>query len=129
MLPWIAVGVSAYLLGSIPSGLWIGRLVFGIDPREYGSRRTGATNVLRTMGTKAALAVLVLDVAKGVAAVALARALMPYEPWGHVLAAFSAAAGHNWPLFSGFRGGKGVIVSATGVGMLYWPILAAIVPL
>ena len=129
MLPWVAVGVSAYLLGSIPSGLWIGRFAFGIDPREFGSRRTGATNVLRTMGKKAALAVLFLDAAKGVAAVVLARALMPTEPWAHVIAAFAAAAGHNWPIFSGFRGGKGVIVSAVAVGVLYWPILAAIIPI
>lgn len=86
------------------------------------------TNVLRTMGKKAAAAVLFLDLAKGAAAVSIARALVPSEPWAHVLAAFAAAAGHNWPIFSGFRGGKGVVVSGVAIGVLYWPILAVIIP-
>src|SRR5688572_9490064 len=117
----------AYLLGSIPSGVWIGRIVFGIDPRDYGSRSTGMTNVLRTMGKRAAAAVLALDLAKGAVAVGVARWLLPEEPWAHVLAAFAAAAGHNWPIFVGFRGGKGVVVSGVAIGVLYWPILAAII--
>ncbi len=129
MITWAAVIAVAYLLGSIPSGVWLGRLVFGIDPREYGSRSTGATNVLRTMGAKAALAVTLLDVAKGVGAVVFARWLLPVEPWAHVLAAFAVAAGHNWPIFCGFRGGKGVLVSAVAVGVLYWPILLVILPI
>lgn len=128
MLAWVGVTVGAYLLGSIPSGLWVGRFIFGIDPRDYGSKRSGATNVLRTMGKKAAIAVLLLDVLKAVLAVQLARAVFPLEPWAHVLAAIAAAAGHNWPVFSGFRGGKGVVVSGTGVGALYWPLLIFIVP-
>jgi acyl phosphate:glycerol-3-phosphate acyltransferase len=86
------------------------------------------TNVLRTMGKKAAAAVLFLDLAKGALAVGAARALLPTEPWAHVLAAFAAAAGHNWPIFSGFRGGKGVVVSGVAIGVLYWPILAVIIP-
>ncbi|HEU5318170.1 MAG TPA: glycerol-3-phosphate 1-O-acyltransferase PlsY [Chloroflexota bacterium] len=129
MATWGAIAALAYLLGSIPSGVWVGRAVFGIDPREHGSRGTGATNVLRTMGTKAAFAVALMDALKGAAAVVLARWLAPAEPWAHVLAAFLVAAGHTWPLFSGFRGGKGVIVSAVAVGVLYWPILVVIVPI
>ena len=125
---WAGSAILAYLLGSIPSGVWIGRYVFGIDPRDYGSRSTGMTNVLRTMGKKAAAAVLFLDLAKGAAAVGAARALLPHEPWAHVLAAFAAAAGHNWPIFSGFRGGKGVVVSGVAIGVLHWPILAVIIP-
>ena len=121
---WLGVIAAAYLLGSVPSGLVVGRLIFGIDPRDYGSRRTGATNVLRTMGKKAAIVVTLMDLAKGVVAVSLARLLLPGEPWAHVLTAFAAAAGHNWPIFSGFRGGKGVVVSGAGVGMLYWPVFA-----
>ena len=128
MALWGVAVVLAYLLGSIPSGVWIGRFVFGIDPRDYGSRSTGMTNVLRTMGKKAAAAVLLLDLAKGAVAVGAARALLPEQPWAHVLAAFAAAAGHNWPIFSGFRGGKGVVVSGVAIGVLYWPILAAIIP-
>ena len=129
MITWAAVIAVAYLLGSIPSGVWIGRLVFGLDPREYGSGGTGATNVLRTMGAKAALVVTLLDVAKGIGAVVFARWLLPVEPWAHVLAAFAVAAGHNWPIFCGFRGGKGVVVSAVAVGVLYWPILLVILPI
>ena len=130
----VAIGI-AYLLGSIPSGVWIGKYIFGIDPRDYGSRSTGMTNVLRTMGKKAAAAVLFLDLAKGAVAVGIARWLLPADPpltdpdaWAHVLAAFAAAAGHNWPIFSGFRGGKGVVVSGVAIGVLYWPILAVIIP-
>jgi acyl phosphate:glycerol-3-phosphate acyltransferase len=128
LLPWLIAALAAYLFGSIQSGLLIGRVVFGIDPRDYGSRRTGATNVLRTMGAKAAVAVVAMDALKAVFGIGVARALLPDEPWAHVLAAFAVAAGHNWPVFAGFRGGKGVIVSATATGMLYWPVLALIVP-
>ena len=128
MALWGVAVVVAYVLGSIPSGVWIGRVVFGIDPRNYGSRSTGMTNVLRTMGKKAAAAVLFLDLAKGAIAVGAARWLLPEEYWAHVLAAFAAAAGHNWPIFSGFRGGKGVVVSGVAIGVLYWPILATIIP-
>ena len=118
------VVVAAYLLGSIPSGLWIGRIFFGIDVREYGSRRTGATNVLRTMGKKAAAGATIADVLKAVLAVVLARWLLPTQPWAHVLAAVMVAVGHNWPVFVGFRGGRGVLVSFAATGVLYWPVFA-----
>jgi glycerol-3-phosphate acyltransferase PlsY len=123
VLHWLAATVVAYLLGSIPSGLLIGRVFFGIDVREYGSHRTGATNVLRTLGPGAAAAAVVMDVLKGVLAVLVARGLLPLEPWAHVVAALAAAAGHNWPVFVGFRGGRGVLVSTAAVGVLYWPVL------
>jgi glycerol-3-phosphate acyltransferase PlsY len=129
MATWVAIAAIAYLLGSIPSGVWVGRLVFGVDPREHGSRGTGATNVLRTMGAKAAFVVALMDALKGAAAVVTARFLAPADPGAHVRAAILVAAGHTWPLFSGFRGGKGVIVSAVAVGVLYWPILVVIVPI
>src|SRR5688500_13887896 len=128
MALWGVVVAVAYLLGSIPSGVWIGRYVFGIDPRNFGSRSTGMTNVLRTMGKKAAAATLALDLFKGALAVVVARSLLPGEPWAHVLAAIGAAAGHNWPIFVGFRGGKGVVVSGAAVGVLYLPVMAAIAP-
>jgi glycerol-3-phosphate acyltransferase PlsY len=122
-LPWLVVALAGYLLGSIPSGLWIGKLFFGIDVREYGSHRTGATNVLRTMGKGAAAGATAMDVLKAVLSVALARWLLPTEPWAHVLAAVAVAVGHNWPVFVGFRGGRGVLVSWTATGVLYWPVL------
>jgi glycerol-3-phosphate acyltransferase PlsY len=127
LLAWGAVVAVAYLLGSIPSGLLIGALFFGVDVRNYGSRRTGATNVLRTLGRGPAAAALLMDVAKGAAAVAFARWLLPAEPWAHVLAALAAVAGHNWPVFVGFRGGRGVIVSIAAVGVLHFPVALAIV--
>jgi acyl phosphate:glycerol-3-phosphate acyltransferase len=126
MLMWVVVVALAYLIGSIQSGLLIGRVFYGIDPRNFGSRRTGATNVLRTMGKKAAVAVVLLDISKGAAAIVVARWLMPDQPLAHVLAAFAVAAGHNWPIFFGFRGGKGVIVSAVAVAVMYWPVFVVI---
>lgn len=119
---WIVSTAIAYLLGSIPSGLLLGRLFFGIDIREFGSRRTGATNVLRTVGKKAAVAAVVMDMAKGAVAVLIARWLLPAFPWAHVTAALAVMVGHNWPIFVGFRGGRGVLVSFACVAVLYFPM-------
>ena len=107
-----------YLLGAIPFGLIIGRLTKGIDLREYGSHRTGATNALRTLGAPAAAAVFLLDVGKGVAAVLLARLLFADDPmveWAAAVAGVAAIVGHNWSVFIGFTGGRGV---ATGAGAM-----------
>ena len=116
-----------YLLGATPFGLIIGRLTKGIDLRDYGSHRTGATNALRTLGTRAAAAVFVLDVAKGVAAVLLARLIVADDPmveWAAALAGLAAIVGHNWSLFIGFTGGRGVATSAGALGaMSPWAII------
>ena len=101
-----------YLMGAIPFGLLISRLVRRIDVREYGSGNTGASNVLRAAGVGPALAVLVLDTGKGVLAVVLARMIDP-SPSLVVAAALAVLIGHNWSVFLRFRGGKG---SATGIG-------------
>lgn len=104
----------SYLLGALPFGLLMARLVRGIDVRRYGSGSTGMTNVLRTIGLVPALVVLALDAGKGIAAVFLARALDA----GFAVEAASALAalvGHNWSVFIRFQGGKGI---ATGVGAL-----------
>ena len=114
-----------YLLGSIPSGYLAGRWCKGIDLRELGSGSTGATNVLRQVGKGPALVVFVIDVAKGAAAVLLAASLTQGEPlgdWIQVAAGLAALAGHIWPLWLGFKGGKAV---ATGFGLflgLAWPV-------
>ena len=114
-----------YLLGSIPSGFLAGQWCKGIDLRTIGSGSTGATNVLRNVGKGPALAVFFVDVAKGAAAVLLARSLNPTSAlidWIQVLAGLAALAGHIWPLWLGFKGGKAV---ATGFGMflgLAWPV-------
>lgn len=121
-----------YLLGAIPFGLIIGRLTKGIDLREYGSHRTGATNALRTLGTRAAAAVFVLDVAKGVAAVLLARFLFADDPmveWAAAVAGLAAIVGHNWSVFIGFTGGRGVATSAGALGAMNFWVLVILVPL
>ena len=114
MILWVIVLCpAAYLLGSIPSAVWIGRAFYRTDVREHGSGNAGATNVLRTLGGGAAAAVLVVDVLKGYAAVALAL-LLP-ESAGvsgvydmKIALAVAGVLGHIFPVFAGFRGGKGV---------------------
>ena len=101
-----------YLLGAVPFGLLVARLVRRIDVRQYGSGNTGASNVLRTSGVLPALVVLMLDTGKGVLAVVLAKIIDP-SPSLEVAAALSVLVGHNWSVFLRFQGGKGV---ATGIG-------------
>ncbi len=113
--------ILGYILGSIPSGWLAGRWLKDIDLRELGSGSTGATNVLRQVGKGPALVVFLIDVGKGAAAVLIARAL-GLGDWIQVLAGLTALAGHIWPVWLGFKGGKAV---ATGFGMflgLAWPV-------
>lgn len=128
--------VAAYLLGSIPTGYLMARWLKGIDIRQYGSGGTGATNVLRTVGKGAAIAVLVVDLLKGLLAVLLAIALWPpilalaaegalaleWQPWVKMLAGLMAIVGHSKSVWIGFTGGKS---AATGLGVLIglaWPV-------
>jgi glycerol-3-phosphate acyltransferase PlsY len=124
----LAVLLAGYLLGSLPCGYLAGRWLAGIDIRQEGSGSTGATNVLRVLGKGPALAVFLLDVGKGAAAVLLARAvLQPLgfdagSDWWVVASGLAALAGHIWPVWLAGRGGKAV---ATGLGMLLgltWPV-------
>ena len=110
-----------YLLGSIPFGLIAGKLYRRIDVREHGSGSTGMTNVIRTVGVPMGALVLLLDMGKGVGAVALARYALDAPEAAQGAAALAAIAGHNWPVFIGFRGGRG---TATGWGalLILWPI-------
>ncbi len=113
--------ILGYFLGSIPIGWLAGRWLKDIDLRELGSGSTGATNVLRQVGKGPALVVFLIDVGKGAAAVLIARAL-GLGDWIQVLAGLTALAGHIWPVWLGFKGGKAV---ATGFGMflgLAWPV-------
>jgi glycerol-3-phosphate acyltransferase PlsY len=115
----VLIGV-AYLIGATPFGLVAGRLAGGVDLRQLGSRRTGATNALRTLGLRWAGAVLLLDVAKGAVAVLLTRALYQAGPpgspeWVAAAAGVAAVMGHNWSVFIGFGGGRGVATSAGGL--------------
>ena len=112
----VLILIAAYLLGSIPFGYLIVRAKEGSDVRETGSGGTGATNVTRRAGKKAGIITLLLDAAKGVAAVLMARWLgtAAFEVnWLVAAAAVLAVIGHCFPVWLGFRGGKGV---ATGVG-------------
>lgn len=118
----IAAAVAGYLLGSIPSGVLVGRIFGHVDPRDSGSGKTGATNVLRALGPGPAVLVMAMDIGKGAAAVLLARYLMmPLGPgvtpdlrgWAEAAAGFAALLGHNFSIFIRFTGGRGV---ATGGG-------------
>jgi glycerol-3-phosphate acyltransferase PlsY len=114
--------VAAYLLGSISGSLLLGRFR-GVDIRTQGSGNAGGTNAFRTQGWRFALGTVMVDIGKGVAAVLLVRALVPGEPWA--LAAVAAAvAGHVWPVFHGFRGGKGAATLVGGLAVL-WPMALA----
>ena len=113
--------ICAYLLGSIPSAVWIGRIIKGVDVREFGSKNAGATNMMRVLGVKIGIPVLLIDVFKGFAAVKLAFLSSVLEVGTNSFVTFqivlgaAAVIGHVFPVFAGFRGGKGV---ATIVGIL-----------
>lgn len=115
--------VGGYLLGSIPFGLILTKAAGLGDVRQIGSGNIGATNVLRTGNKKVAAATLLLDGAKGTVAVLLAAWLLgPHAPFAPLAAGFAAVLGHMFPVWLGFKGGKGV---ATGIGVLLgaaWPV-------
>jgi acyl phosphate:glycerol-3-phosphate acyltransferase len=116
--------VAAYLLGSIPTAVIAGRLLKGTDIRTQGSGNAGATNTARILGFKAGLVVAVIDLAKGMAAVLLVSLIAPLPgSAGSVLCGIAAVAGHVFPVFAGFRGGKGVATSA-GAAIALFPVLA-----
>jgi len=136
-MPWLLIAAlgAGYLLGSIPTGWLAGHWLAGLDIRTQGSGSTGATNVLRVLGKGPALAVFLVDVLKGTAAVLLARYLLEaglggaagrldpgFVDWAVVAAGLAALAGHIWPIWLAGKGGKAV---ATGLGVLLglaWPV-------
>lgn len=112
--------VIAYLLGSISFAVWIGRIFYKVDVREHGSGNAGTTNTIRVLGWKPGLFVLLLDAFKGWLAIHIGDGLMPdclagWQEYYDVLLAVSVLLGHIFPLFTGFKGGKGV---ATMVGIV-----------
>lgn len=114
----IVIFCAAYLLGAIPSGLLVGRyLCHGMDIRTQGSGNIGATNAFRVLGAGPGLVVLVADVAKGMLAVYLALNYLA-APLAVVLCGAAAIAGHTWPVFLRFRGGRGVAVGLGVIAML-----------
>ena len=133
IITWLSViglMIVAYLLGSIPSAVWIGKKYYGIDIREHGSKNAGTTNMLRVLGKRAALPVFIIDFFKGFVAVIL-TSLMRYddnvdEAWIinlRIIATVFVVLGHIYPIFAGFKGGKGVAtLLGAGTG-IYAPIL------
>ena len=119
----------AYLLGSLPFSVWIGKVFYKKDVREFGSGNAGATNTWRVLGWKAGLPVLLLDIAKGFIATFLPYLVpsLTVDPewllWLRILCGSSAALGHIYPLFAGFRGGKAV-ATLLGVVMGLMPMAA-----
>lgn len=116
-MTYLFAAVIGFVLGSIPSGLWIVKLFCGIDIRDYGSKNIGTTNVFRTVGAPLAALVLICDALKGILAVILAKNIISPELSVAVFAALCAILGHNYSLFLGFKGGKGV---ATGLGLILY---------
>jgi len=118
--------IVSYLLGSISFSILFARWLRKIDIREHGSGNAGATNTLRVLGKGPAIAVFLLDIAKGSAGVLIGQWLGDGSSWIPVACGLSAIAGHNWPIYFRFKGGKGI---ATTVGALviwaFWPTLIA----
>lgn len=120
-MEFILFGLIAYLLGSIPTSVWVGKAKFNVDVRQHGSNNAGATNTFRVLGKKAGTFVLIIDICKGAIAV-----LLPYltgvAEWKsdelihlQLVTGVLAVLGHIFPLFAGFNGGKGV---ATSLGVI-----------
>lgn len=121
MLSIFLGATMAYLLGSIPSGLWIGRKFFQIDIRQHGSGNLGATNSFRILGKKAGTIVLLMDLLKGSISVLLLKQMDLHGVSPLIIALF-AVIGHTYPLFANFKGGKAVATFA-GVILAYQPVL------
>jgi acyl phosphate:glycerol-3-phosphate acyltransferase len=127
MIPISIIAILSYLLGSIPTSIIVARKARGIDIRHYGSGNAGGTNVIRVLGWKAGVFVILLDIAKGMVATMLVARLMqgpipfsnatPFDDFTvvQIIAGCSAILGHIWTVFAGFKGGKGI---ATAGGML-----------
>lgn len=114
-MEWLLPVIVSYLLGSITFSFVLGKLLKGIDVRNYGSGNAGATNTLRVLGKGPAILVLVLDIFKGMVAVWIGLWLAPESGWIAAACGLAVIIGHNWPLFFRFKGGKGI---ATTIGVM-----------
>lgn len=123
ILPFILLIVLAYLIGSIPSGLWIGKLFFQKDIREHGSGNLGATNAFRVLGLLPGSIVTAIDILKGTLATLLPLVFhLHVDHHLYLLTGIFAIIGHSFPIFAGFKGGKAVATSA-GIILGYAPLL------
>ncbi len=122
MLHFVIFGCLAYVFGSIPTAVWVGKRFFGLDVREHGSKNAGATNTFRVLGKKPGIIVLLVDVLKGLLAVFLPQMFLSTVIDHNelinlkIIAAIFVILGHVFPLFAGFKGGKGV---ATSLGVIF----------
>ncbi|HQQ94522.1 MAG TPA: glycerol-3-phosphate 1-O-acyltransferase PlsY [Bacteroidia bacterium] len=122
--------LAAYLLGSVPTSVWIGKFFYNIDVREFGSGNAGATNTFRVLGKRAGIPVLIIDILKGSLAVSLSF-LSTYEPGSaefvnlQLALGIAALIGHIFPVFAGFRGGKGV-ATILGVVLCILPLACSL---
>lgn len=131
MLELVIKVIISYLLGSVIGSLVMGRMSGGVDIRSEGSGNAGGTNALRTRGWKFALPVVLIDAGKGVLAVlVIAPLMLPLVPeatfraeWIAVACGIAAVVGHVWPVWHGFRGGKGMATYLGALGVLAWPAL------
>ncbi|MGI6262484.1 MAG: glycerol-3-phosphate 1-O-acyltransferase PlsY [Succiniclasticum sp.] len=125
-----------YLFGSIPTGLWLCKMLHHIDIRQYGSGNIGATNVFRTVGPKTAALVLICDMLKGIVPLYVADHILAGLPLAVAITALGALLGHNYSFLLRFRGGKGVATGlglflymlplSAGVGFLFWIVIVAV---
>ncbi len=126
VVPLVIIAIIAYLWGSLPSGYWMGKLLRGrdFDIRQHGSHKIGASNVQRTLGIVPGLIVLFLDLSKGIGPALLATFVPFFQQgagWGPPIAGLAALLGHCFPIFIGFKGGRGVLTA--------WGALLPISPL
>jgi len=132
LLETLAV-LTAYLIGSIPSAVWMGKLLYGVDVREFGSKNAGATNTIRTLGIGAGIPVLLMDVFKGWIVIRAAALLHYGFSQDYLFINFelmmgtAALIGHVFPVFAGFRGGKGIAtLVGIAIAIFPWAILFSI---
>ncbi|MSP79194.1 MAG: glycerol-3-phosphate acyltransferase [Dehalococcoidia bacterium] len=125
MLEWMALFLVCYVVGSIPSAYLLAKWLRGVDIRTIGYRNAGVANIWRQLSPKAAVLVLLIDAGKGIAAVSIAKKFMPGDT-ATMLAGIAAVAGHNWPAFLRFHGGRG---AATAIGVLTSVLPFVAVPL
>jgi len=129
MLTFVLITAAAYLLGSVPSSVWLGKWLRGTDLREHGSGNAGATNAFRVLGKPIGMAVLLADMTKGALAVMLSnfQEIIPEDTDGwmalRIGLGIAAVTGHVFPVFAGFRGGKGV-ATLSGIGLAIHPFSA-----
>jgi glycerol-3-phosphate acyltransferase PlsY len=123
VLELLIAGVLAYLIGSFPTGVIVGKVWGGIDVRRVGSTHTGTMNVVRSVSKGAGIITCLVDAAKGIIAVVMGQALT-HSPWSVTVTGVMATAGHCWPLYTGFHGGMGL--TPLGTILFYLQPLAAL---